>query len=494
MREFREVRKDTPGDAAAPYIGIARTLLGVMKNRMVLGGLPSLTSTTILPDGAQITCRSINGLDTIRIVPPVTAPPGVTPPHIVPPVLPPIPGVKQLVPTQGCVWGPDIQTYSPPIPTFNTQYYPAVMTPQRDAMCLVTASPGPVAYFSNSAPAQTNAAQLVQLNPDTLAIIGSSLIDYPNLSGNPSISADQSRSFVGNPASVPQLVFNVPGQLTFSSTVSLWAAGGSPAEIIAPYNQTVPSTDGDVLQLWTAGTTYGFALAYIDHVTINASGVATNAYSTVAIDAVTGARTTLSWPDNDFITNTGVDFAQALPNGNFLIVDVNAVIHLISPTGAQLQTWPALPDFPIAAVMQGDILWAQVNTGLYNNSGSGWQLIQTLPGGPEFNISAASLLVFDAVKNAVALVAPDGSGVTIYGGYDCMMNEMGTNFVAFGNPPSFTQLSATQMENGTLLVTFGQGTFASEAGGSDAESSVIVGRFDIGLLNQTVANGFQESD
>jgi hypothetical protein len=494
MREYREVRKDTPGDEAAPYIGVARTLLGVLKNRMVMGGIATLSSTTRLPDGAVITCMSVHGQDTIRIVPPPGATPAAPPQHATLPPLPAAPTVTGLVPTQACVWGPDIQTYSQPIPTYNTQYYPAVMTPQRDAMYLVTSSPGPVAYFNNNGPAlPTNGALLIQLNPATLEVIGSATIDYPTLGGSPGIAADQSRNFVGASAVVPQQTYNVPDALTFLSTTSMWAAGGSPSEIIPPYNQTYPSTSGDVLQLWTTGTTFGAALAYLDQVTIDASGGGTNVYSTVAINPATGARTTLSWPNNSFISNTGVSFAQALANGNFLIVDSNGAVHLISGTGAQLQSWPDVPGFPVAVVMQGTTLFAQSNDGLYKDTGSGWELLQSLPGGPEFDIYAQALLVYDSVKDAVAFVSADGSGVTIYGGSDCMGATMGTNFVAFGNVPSFTQIEATQMENGTLLVTFGQGTWAGEAGGSDAASTVIVGRFDIGLLNQTVANGFQET-
>jgi hypothetical protein len=74
MREFGEVRKDFGEDneAAAPYVGQARTLLGVLKNRMERGGLSQLTQTTALPDGAVITVSSIMGQDTIRIAPPAT--------------------------------------------------------------------------------------------------------------------------------------------------------------------------------------------------------------------------------------------------------------------------------------------------------------------------------------------------------------------------------------------------------------------------------------
>jgi hypothetical protein len=75
MREFGPVRKGLTGDdadpaaaeAAAPYIGLARTILGQLKNRMQLGGIDHLSRTVNLPDGATIQVTSTNGRDTIRI-------------------------------------------------------------------------------------------------------------------------------------------------------------------------------------------------------------------------------------------------------------------------------------------------------------------------------------------------------------------------------------------------------------------------------------------
>jgi hypothetical protein len=75
MREYGVVRKGLTGDgadpaateAASPYIGTARTLLGQMKNRMQLGGVTHLSRTVNLPDGTTIQVTSSNGQDTIRI-------------------------------------------------------------------------------------------------------------------------------------------------------------------------------------------------------------------------------------------------------------------------------------------------------------------------------------------------------------------------------------------------------------------------------------------
>ncbi|PFH12842.1 hypothetical protein [Burkholderia sp. JKS000303] len=90
MREFREMRKSLgdDSDAAAPYLGVARTLLGVMKNQMRIGGLLQSQRTVTLPNGVSITVGSRFGQDSVRIVSPpgiamnvnTETPPGVTPP------------------------------------------------------------------------------------------------------------------------------------------------------------------------------------------------------------------------------------------------------------------------------------------------------------------------------------------------------------------------------------------------------------------------------
>ena len=72
MREEGPIRKDLSGDtdAAAPYIGAARTLLGQIKNQMRLGGLQQLARSVVLPDGTTIRAESRMGQDTVRIVGP----------------------------------------------------------------------------------------------------------------------------------------------------------------------------------------------------------------------------------------------------------------------------------------------------------------------------------------------------------------------------------------------------------------------------------------
>jgi len=89
MREVGEIRKTLGEDPAgsAPYIGTARTLLGVLKNQMALGGLSQGTRTVRLPNGVTITVESRFGQDAVRIVPPpgvsvhvdVQLPPGAAP-------------------------------------------------------------------------------------------------------------------------------------------------------------------------------------------------------------------------------------------------------------------------------------------------------------------------------------------------------------------------------------------------------------------------------
>lgn len=69
MREFREIRKQFTGDteAAQLYTGLARTLLGQVKNQMQLGGLLQLSRGVMLEDGTRIFVASAFGQDTVRI-------------------------------------------------------------------------------------------------------------------------------------------------------------------------------------------------------------------------------------------------------------------------------------------------------------------------------------------------------------------------------------------------------------------------------------------
>ena len=95
MRETGPTRKrfdpGVQGDpaAVAPYVGVARMLLGQLKNRMRLGGLAQLSRMVTLPDGTQITVTSRFGQDSIAIVPPNLAVPGRPAPPLVPPPIEP---------------------------------------------------------------------------------------------------------------------------------------------------------------------------------------------------------------------------------------------------------------------------------------------------------------------------------------------------------------------------------------------------------------------
>lgn len=73
MREIKEIRKRLFGDTkkAATYIGLARTLLGQVKNQAAFGGLSQLSRVVDLPDGTRIAVDTRFGQDTIEIVSPV---------------------------------------------------------------------------------------------------------------------------------------------------------------------------------------------------------------------------------------------------------------------------------------------------------------------------------------------------------------------------------------------------------------------------------------
>lgn len=73
MREIKEVRKLLFGDVkkAATYIGLARTILGQVKQQAAFGGLSQLSRLVRLPDGTQITVDTRFGQDMIEIRSPV---------------------------------------------------------------------------------------------------------------------------------------------------------------------------------------------------------------------------------------------------------------------------------------------------------------------------------------------------------------------------------------------------------------------------------------
>lgn len=70
MRETGVVRKELNGDEAAPYIGAARTMLGIVKNQLSFNGLAQGKGTRTFPDGTIIEVTSIYGQDKITITRP----------------------------------------------------------------------------------------------------------------------------------------------------------------------------------------------------------------------------------------------------------------------------------------------------------------------------------------------------------------------------------------------------------------------------------------
>lgn len=69
MRDSGPIRKGLGNDAeaAAPYIGVARTMLGMLKSQMAYNGLAQLSRTVQLADGTTITVSSRYGQDAVRI-------------------------------------------------------------------------------------------------------------------------------------------------------------------------------------------------------------------------------------------------------------------------------------------------------------------------------------------------------------------------------------------------------------------------------------------
>lgn len=468
------VTSDTGEAAPNEYVTYARTLLGQLKGRMTAGGLAQLSRSVILPDGTTIAVASIHGQDSMRIDRP-NAPPQVfgspqpAPPEIVEPPPEPLPPR----PTQDiCTPGPDGAVFSEPLACYNTVYSPAVMSPQRDVVFVTGASPGLIAWFNNSvAPdAVTNASQLYRLDPTTLALLGQELIDYPNDDGTRvRAAADKSRSgFLDSSGMIRIPVLHLPDESDFAPSTSAWDKTGTPSEI------ETPSTNY-ASEVVSAGTTYGAVLA-IRSLTPDGGP---NSETTVTLDPVTGAITgSLSWPTNADLTSGTILWACAQANANFLLA-LNNDVYLIDPTGNKLKTFGAPPDDTITGCMHAGAAWVQTTSGLYQSTGGGWKQMLAWP-------ATTALLAYDHFTDAVVMVKPDGSSATIFGGVDCQQQPMGVNTVKLKPPPtSYTQLTVSQCEFGSLLVTFGTGIYAEPLGSApDTPATVIVARYALGILRQ----------
>lgn len=107
MREFGPVRfllgnSPEEAEAAKPYLGIARTQLGITKNLMALGGLTQGARAMTLPDGTVIICHSRMGQDTVQIAVPTVA----SVPQITTARPPQIPGPDTELPLLPIIRGP----------------------------------------------------------------------------------------------------------------------------------------------------------------------------------------------------------------------------------------------------------------------------------------------------------------------------------------------------------------------------------------------------
>lgn len=75
MREYRDVRKRLPGSGdGEQHIPLARKLLGILKTRAKLGGLPQLVRRYLLADGSELVVGTQFGRDVLEIIPPKKIP------------------------------------------------------------------------------------------------------------------------------------------------------------------------------------------------------------------------------------------------------------------------------------------------------------------------------------------------------------------------------------------------------------------------------------
>lgn len=176
MRETGPVSKqlsnDETGDASA-QVGAARTQLGILKNIMRLGGMPSAYRTVNMADGTTMYVSSINGRDTVNIQA--------------------APSASNPVPFEQAIQIPNVHVEVPEViqvPGIKTSYSQvysssvlkgAVMDKTGQTVFLAFASPDYAQNFSRYI-VEANASQLVRLNA-TLVEQGRTLIGQPDWSG-----------------------------------------------------------------------------------------------------------------------------------------------------------------------------------------------------------------------------------------------------------------------------------------------------------------------
>lgn len=476
MRETGPVRKDLQGEAALPYVGVARTLLGKLKNQMRLGGLAQLSGSAILPDGVEIRVASRFGQDLVRILAPVVPGAPISVPGVellnVEFALPEQPELRR---TGICLWGPDAEDYSAPILTNNLKG--PVM--DKTGRTLYAAVQYPATFSQSASVTYTVSRSALMAFDNKLAVRGSSLVGFPDMELQLNYDVLEGSFWLNT------FFYPPPGVDPYRNNMLRIGLDGSRQEIIGeevvpldpiynnwPWGQpntllwgefdwgsqqvynfftmSPPSTSGRIVYMYAGGGFLG---------TINGGGFP------VIWDTRQRKIVWRGWYEGSLV-GPPLSSVQAVyntwsfvaPNGDaYFVTYQGGAQRLFRVTaGAQVQDIPNPPAGLTGVVTNNgsNVVFVTAAAGVFVSTGNG-KWANLTPGA--LNPANVRAILHDVVTDAVAVVLKDLSGVWLFNAVDCQGMPEPPFFFRFHQPPAvpgWRYFFPQQLIDGVLLMAF----------------------------------------
>jgi hypothetical protein len=545
MRETGPVRKDLQGEAALPYMGLARTLLGKLKNQMRLGGLAQLSGAATLPDGVEIRVASRFGQDLVRILAPAVMLPapaiGVSP--AVPSegfVEPPVPEIRL---TGTCLWGADAEAYSVPILT-NCLKGPVM---DKTGKTIYAAVQYPVALSQVTSNYMASASLLMAFDTK-MGVAGASAINFPDMELQLNYDNVEGAFWLNT------FLYPPPGRDPFRNNIVRIGLDGGRTDILGeevvpldpvyshwPWGQpntllwgeadngaqqnynfftmSPPSTSGRIVYMFAGGGFLG---------TINGGGFPviwdTRQRKIVWHGWYEGSLVGQPLSSVSAVYNTGSFVA---PNGDAYFVTYNGGAQRLFRVTANIQIEDiANPPAGLTGIVTSNsskVVFVSAAAGIFASSGKGtWSNLTPKSLDPT-NVRA---ILHDVVTDAVAVVLKDLSGVWLFNVLDCQGKPEPPFLFRFRHVPtvpSWQYVFPQQLIDGVLLMAFVTSAAATvgemamyyvnnvptvpegvmlaappwmamltDSGGDQLKVAVpwILGRYQIGRLKQTSLQGY----
>lgn len=501
MRETGPARKDLQGEAALPYIGVARTLLGKLKNQMRLGGLAQLAGSVTLPDGVEIRVASRFGQDLVRILAPAVTIPapaiGVSPP--VPSEVFVEPAVPDIRVTGTCLWGADAEAYSAPI--FTNCLKGPVM--DKTGKTIYAAVQYPVALSQVTSNYMPSASVLMAFDAK-LGVAGSAAINFPDMELQLNYDSVEGSFWLNT------FLYPPPGVDPFRNNLLRIGLDGSRTDILGeevvpldpvysqwPWGQpntllwgewdngaqqnydfftmSPPSTSGRIVYMFAGGGFLG---------TINGGGFP------VIWDTRQRKIVWRGWFEGSLVGQPLSSVAPVYntwsfvaPNGDAYFVTYNGGAQRLFRVTATIQIEDmANPPAGLTGVVTNNsstAVFVSAAAGIFSSSGNGtWANLTPKTLNPA-NVRA---ILHDVVTDAVAVVLKDLSGVWLFNALDCQGQPEPPFFFRFRqvpSVPSWRYVFPQQLIDGVLLMAF------------VTSAAATVGEMDMYYVNNvpTVPNG-----